>query len=117
MIKKNTENYIEWEQKGKIDMDCRAWKEDKIVATLNTGGGTKVLKNNLRIRKLTPKECFRLQGVKDIDTDKMMKNQSNASAYHLAGDSICIPVLMAIFGEMLGIDWKNKIKELEKDYE
>lgn len=44
MIKKNTENYIEWEQKGKIDMDCRAWKEDKIVATLNTGGVQRCLK-------------------------------------------------------------------------
>lgn len=73
--------------------------------------------NNLRIRKLTPKECFRLMGVKDEDIDKIMKNQSNASAYHLAGDSICTSCLMAIFGEMLGIDWKSKIKELENDYE
>lgn len=40
--------------------------------------------SNLRIRKLTPKECFRLQGVKDEDIDLIMEHQTNASAYHLA---------------------------------
>lgn len=56
---------------------------------------------NLRIRKLTPKECFRLMGVKDEDFEKCAKNQSNASLYHLAGDSIVVNVLMAIFKELL----------------
>lgn len=55
---------------------------------------------NYRIRKLTPKECFRLMGVKDEDFDKVAKNQSNASLYHLAGDSIVVNVLMAIFGKL-----------------
>ena len=56
---------------------------------------------NLKIRKLTPKECFRLMGVKDEDFEKVAKNQSNASLYHLAGDSIVVNVLMAIFSQML----------------
>ena len=56
---------------------------------------------NLRIRKLTPKECFRLMGVKDEDFDKVAQNQSNASLYHLSGDSIVVNVLMAIFSQML----------------
>ena len=56
---------------------------------------------NYRIRKLTPKECWRLMGVKDEDYEKVAKNQSNASLYHLAGDSIVVNVLMAIFKEML----------------
>lgn len=55
----------------------------------------------LRIRKLTPKECFRLQGVRDEDYEKVARNQSKGSLYHLAGDSICVDVLMAIFKEML----------------
>lgn len=59
------------------------------------------VKHNLRIRKLTPKECFRLMGVKDEDFDKCAKNQSNASLYHLAGDSIVVNVLMAIFKELI----------------
>ena len=58
-------------------------------------------KNNLRIRKLTPRECFRLMGVDDEGFDKIAKNQSDASLYHLAGDSIVVNVLMAIFKEML----------------
>ena len=60
-----------------------------------------MLKNDLRIRKLTPKECFRLMGVKDEDIDKMIQNQSDSSLYHLAGDSIVVNVLMAIFKELL----------------
>ena len=56
---------------------------------------------DLRIRKLTPKECFRLMGVKDEDFDNVAKNQSDSSLYHLAGDSIVVNVLMAIFKEML----------------
>lgn len=56
---------------------------------------------NYRIRKLTPRECFRLMGVKDQDYEKIAENQSNASLYHLAGDSIVVNVLMAIFKQML----------------
>lgn len=56
---------------------------------------------NLTIRKLTPLECFRLQGLKDEDAYKIINNQSQSSCYHLAGDSICVNVLMAIFKEMI----------------
>lgn len=69
-------------------------------------------KNYLRIRKLTPKECWRLMGVKDCDYDNVAKNQSNSSLYHLAGDSIVTTCLMAIFGKLLDIDYETKIKEL-----
>lgn len=60
-------------------------------------------KNTLdyRIRKLTPKECGRLMGVRDKDIDTIAVNQSNSSQYHLYGDSIVVDVLMAIFGQML----------------
>ena len=235
ILTKDTENYIEWEDGKNIQMNCRAWKDDKVVATLNTGGETKILTNkslqktleqnkiddtcyidtynkridkeksgtittgvsfrnntflaiknatkkgylkatdgdgidissrmehhrgtvqkdktqtlttmggenngvvvmgnytpskhnasrivnkdysaptvmenhgtitatqtsDLRIRKLTPKECFRLMGVKDEDFEKAKVNQSDSSLYHLAGDSIVVNVLMAIFKEML----------------
>ena len=81
--------------------------KDGIVGTLSTscgndcGCGSFAYISNLRIRKLTPKECFRLMGVKDEDFDKVAQNQSNASLYHLAGDSIVVNVLMAIFRQML----------------
>ena len=64
--------------------------------------------NNMRIRKLTPKECFRLMGVKDEDFEKIRKNQSDSSLYHLAGDSIVVNVLMAIFKEMIKNDRESK---------
>ena len=52
-------------------------------------------------RRLTPKECWRLMGVKDEDFENCNKNQSNVSLYHLAGDSIVVNVLMAIFKELI----------------
>src|SRR5690606_29158958 len=63
-------------------------------SSTSSGGG--VVKTNLRIRKLTPREVFRLMGVKDEDYEKVSKNQSDSSLYHLAGDSIVVNVLMAI---------------------
>ena len=69
--------------------------------TLTTSCEVGSITNDLRIRKLTPKECFRLMGVKDEDYENCAKNQSNASLYHLAGDSIVVNVLMAIFKEMI----------------
>lgn len=63
--------------------------------------GQGIIESPYRIRKLTPRECLRLMGVKDEDIDKIFKNQSNSSLYHLAGDSIVVDVLMAIFNQML----------------
>lgn len=51
-----------------------------------------------RIRKLTPKECFRLMGVDDEDIDKIQASGiSNSSQYKLAGNSIVVDVLYHIF--------------------
>lgn len=115
VITKDTENYIEWEQKGRLDIDCRAWKENTVAPTTTTTPKTKVLLNNLRIRKLTPRECLKLMGLKNEDIVNISKNQSDSSLYHLAGDSIVTTCLMVIFGELLGIDWKSKINEVIND--
>lgn len=55
-------------------------------------------KSELNIRKLTPRECLRLMGVKDEDIDKM--TVSDTQKYKQAGNSIVVNVLMAIFNEM-----------------
>ena len=68
-----------------------------------------------RIRKLTERECFRLMGVKEEDYEKVAKNQSMSSRYHLAGDSIVTTCLMAIFGLLLEVDYKAKITELTEE--
>lgn len=65
-----------------------------------------------RIRKLTPRECFRLMGVKKDDYERAARHQSVSSQYHLAGDSIVTTCLMAIFGELLSVDYTTKINEL-----
>ena len=44
-------------------------------------------------------------GLKDKDIDLIMEKQSQASCYHLAGDSIVTTVLMAIFSKFYDIDW------------
>ena len=69
--------------------------------TLQTTQKEGIVNSDLRIRKLTPKECFRLMGVKDEDYEKCAKNQSDSSLYHLAGDSIVVNVLMAIFKNLI----------------
>ncbi len=76
---------------------------------------TKPQKSNCRIRKLTPRECFRLMGVKCEDYENAAKHQSVSSQYHLAGDSIVTSCLMAILGELLAIDYNTKITELTEE--
>ena len=76
-------------------------KQNNISPTLYTRCDCLGVVNNMRIRKLTPKECFRLMGVKDKNYENCAKNQSDSSLYHLAGDSIVVNVLMAIFKELL----------------
>ena len=57
----------------------------------------KILVGN-RLRKLTPRECFRLMGMRDADIDKIQEaGISNTQQYKLAGNSIVVDVLEAIF--------------------
>lgn len=58
----------------------------------------------LRIRKLTPKEYWRLQGFTDEDFEKAQKiGLSNSQLYKQAGNSICVPVVQGIFKELLQV--------------
>lgn len=57
--------------------------------------------SNVRIRKLTPKECFRLMGFNDEDVDILIENGiSNAQIYKMAGNSIVVDVLEEIYCEL-----------------
>lgn len=56
---------------------------------------------HIRVRKLTPRECWRLMGFSDEDFDKAAEQNSNTQLYKQAGNSIVVDVLMAIFKEML----------------
>ena len=90
---------------------------NEIAGTIHTGvdfRNNTFVYNNLRIRKLTPKECWRLMGFTDEDFEKAEKVNSNAQLYKQAGNSIVTTCLMGIFGELLDIDYTSKIKELAK---
>lgn len=52
--------------------------------------------DNYRIRKLTPKECWRLMGFDDSDFEKAEKVNSNTQLYKQAGNSIVVNVLEGI---------------------
>lgn len=77
----------------------QAIKNDGICTTLTssmgTGGGYVPMHNcttDSRIRKLTPKECFRLMGFKDEDFEKAEQVNSNTQLYKQAGNSIVVDV-------------------------
>ena len=82
-----------------IDMYNRALTNNSSTLVL-PNHAQQALWNGHRIRKLTPRECFRLMGVHDEDFDKIKDELSQTWLYHLAGDSIVVNVLMAIFGMM-----------------
>ena len=80
----------------------RVYSINSICPTLTTmnGGHTqpKILVGD-RVRKLTPKECWRLMGFEDEQFDKV-KRLSNAQLYKQAGNSIVVPCLESIFAKM-----------------
>ena len=88
----------------RYDEGIRTFKND-ICGTIRTieAGGNKAILNNppLRIRKLTPKECWRLMGFDDDDFEKASKVNSNTQLYKQAGNSIVVNILMCIFKELL----------------
>lgn len=57
-------------------------------------------RTHYRIRKLTPKEYWRLMGFSDEDFEKAQAVNSNSQLYKQAGNSIVKDVLMAIFRQM-----------------
>jgi DNA (cytosine-5)-methyltransferase 1 len=61
-----------------------------------------IIKHNMRIRKLTPKECWRLMGFDDADFNKAKASGvSDSQLYKQAGNSIVVNVLEAILEELL----------------
>lgn len=70
-----------------------------VAKTLPTSNSQGVL-DGVRIRKLTPRECYRLMGFSDDDLNKASKVISNTQLYKTAGNSIVVDVLMTIFKEL-----------------
>lgn len=74
----------------------------------STSSATVLKYNGLRIRKLTPKEVWRLMGFDDEDFEKASKVNSNTQLYKQAGNSIVVNVLEAIFKNLFGEDKERR---------
>lgn len=69
-----------------------------VAHTLTCGDGNAVITENVRIRKLTPRECLRLMGWKDEQIDKIVATKiSGTQQYRQAGNGIVVQVLESIF--------------------
>ena len=81
-----TEQRLEFNTKGTSNTITTVQKDNYVV------------EKTYRIRKLTPRECFRLMGMRDDDIDKIQAaGISNTQQYKMAGNSIVVDVLEAIF--------------------
>ena len=89
------------------------WDQDSVSPTIMTAqGGNRqpLVVDNVkwRIRKLTPKECWRLMGFSDKDCDRASKYVSDSALYKQAGNSIVTSCLVAIFYSLLFKDSSTK---------
>lgn len=111
VIPANTKDgYVECEVGGVIDVSYPTSKTRR--GRVQDGGKTTPaltcatesnlvrIEDNYRIRKLTERECFRLMGVNDTDSDKIREVVSKSQCYKLAGNSIVVDVLAAIFQQL-----------------
>lgn len=96
-------SYTTSEQRNTLDKYIES--KDGIMPTLTTRPdclGYATLPPDIRIRKLTPKECWRLMGFDDADIDKAQAvGISNAQLYKQAGNSIVVNILEIILKKLL----------------
>lgn len=73
------------------------------IHTLDTSAGRSkgIITKDLRIRKLTPRECGRLMGVSDDDITKLLSVSSDTQAFKQFGNSIVVDVMYYIFKQMM----------------
>lgn len=80
--------------------------KDEVGTLTSSGGGSTVragsfgITDGYRIRKLTPRECWRLQGFPDWAFDKAQEVNSNSQLYKQAGNSVTVNVIAAIAKEL-----------------
>lgn len=91
-------------------------KDDGVCTTITTrpeGKKTAILPvvERYRIRKLTPRECFRLMNVEEEQFNRAEKVVSNSQLYKIAGNAIVVSVLCALFSQ-LGIQGKKKWNDM-----
>lgn len=91
---------------GKYEYIKRVYSPDGLCPTVTTCGGghqeVKILdEKRSNVRKLTPRESWRLMGFSDEDFDKAQAVNSDTQLYKQAGNSIVVNVLEAVLGKLL----------------
>lgn len=96
------------EKVGQISNDGSQYgtviSENGICSTLSAGTygyANNCIQTQYRIRKLTPRECWRLMNFTDQDFEKAADVNSNTQLYKQAGNSIVKNCLVAIIGQMI----------------
>ena len=91
------------EREGVYEKSERHYFSNGLSPTLTSMSGSEkiIVPQDYRIRKLTPKECWRLMGFDDADFDKAEKVCSNTQLYKQAGNSIVVNVLEGILDALL----------------
>jgi DNA (cytosine-5)-methyltransferase 1 len=91
----------------KYDQARRIYSIDGCSPCLTTSGSPQIILDNKKIRTLTAREGYRFMGVKDTDIDNLLTTSLSTKQHvALAGNSICIPVMQAIF-EQFFTDYMN----------
>lgn len=75
--------------------------QDNKTIPVTAAAKDSMVRSNLKIRKLTPRECWRLMGFSDEEFDKASKVNSNNQLYKQAGNSIVVNVLERILNNLL----------------
>jgi DNA (cytosine-5)-methyltransferase 1 len=89
------------DREGYNDISNRVYSGEGLSRTLMGGGGgnderTGLYQVGTRIRRLTPKECFRLQGFPDEYFERARAANSDTQLYKQAGNTVSVPVIYEI---------------------
>lgn len=76
--------------------------------TLKANANDAGVVESFRVRKLTPRECYRLMGFTDEQFDRSQAFSSDSQLYKQAGNSIVVDVLYYIFGKLFEVDTKTR---------
>ena len=74
----------------------RVQENGQVCGTLDTGSQHGVVEGDYRIRRLTPRECFRLQGFPNEMFERAESINSDSQLYKQAGNSVTVNVIKAI---------------------
>lgn len=98
------------------DQTRRIYGIDGCSPCLTTSGSPQIMLDDKSIRTLTAREAYRFMGIKDEDIDCLLSTKLSTNQHiALAGNSICVPVMQAIFDQFLGEYKKTEEISLEKD--